>query len=235
MRCGPIGGIRTRTAPNGEIANRPAKRGRARFVTNALEEERRKLLAAAFRMPSVQTMVSRKSSITNAFVNAVIPAIVPSIDEIAEALVILGMESNDVRCAYCGDRSTEWDHLRPLVLNRRPTGFISEIANLVPACGKCNQSKGNKPWRDWMLSKAKLSPTGRQIVNIVDRIARLDAYERWRPPKTVDIETIIGREEWEHYWSLCEAVIKELRECQQVATSIRIRVENALKSQGTGR
>ena len=93
-------------------------------------------------MPSVQTMVSRKSSITNAFVNTIIPTIPPTNDEIAKSLTILGMEPDDVRCAYCGDKATEWDHLRPLVAKRRPTGFISEIANLVPACGKCNQSKG---------------------------------------------------------------------------------------------
>jgi endonuclease I len=44
------------------------------------------------------------------------------------------------------------------VLKKKPTGYISEIHNLVPACGKCNQSKGNKEWRQWMLSDATLSP-----------------------------------------------------------------------------
>ena len=37
-------------------------------------------------MPAVQTMVSRKSTITNAFVNAIIPVVVPSAGEIEEAL-----------------------------------------------------------------------------------------------------------------------------------------------------
>ena len=127
-------------------------------MTAGNEDLLRKMMAAAFQMPSVQTMVSRKSSITNAFVNAIIPTIPPTNDEIAKALTILGMEPDDVRCAYCGDKATEWDHLRPLVAKRRPTGFISEIANLVPACGKCNQSKGGSDWRKWMLSKARLSP-----------------------------------------------------------------------------
>src|SRR5262245_20280770 len=97
---------------------------------------------AAFRMPSVQTMKSRKSSITNAFVNAIIPTVFPTPEEIEQALVILGMAATDVRCAYCGNPMTEWDHLRPLVQKHRPTGYITEIANLVPSCGKCNQSKG---------------------------------------------------------------------------------------------
>src|ERR1039457_7082974 len=127
-------------------------------------------LIAAFQMPSVQTMVSRKSSITNAFVNSVIPTIVPTADEIEESLRILGMDHNDVRCAYCGDGSSEWDHLRPLVVNRRPTGFITEIANLVPACGKCNQSKGNKDWKEWMRGSAAQSPARRGVLDIEERI-----------------------------------------------------------------
>ncbi len=172
-------------------------------------------------MPHVQTMVSRKSSITNAFVNAIIPTIHPTIEEIDEALTILNMNPIDVRCAYCGDKATEWDHLRPLVANRRPTGFISEIANLVPACGKCNQSKGGRDWRKWMLSNAKLSPTGRGISKIAERIAILDRYEQWRSPTKIEYESIVGRDQWIHYWSLCDGVIDELRHCQERAVKIR--------------
>jgi hypothetical protein len=185
-------------------------------------------LLAAFRMPSVQTMTSRKTSITNAFVCAIIPCVRPSADEIAEALQILGMDATDVRCAYCGDRATEWDHLRPLVVKRRPTGYISEIANLVPSCGKCNQSKGNSYWRDWMLGKAKLSPTGRGLAGIADRVSRLEAYERWRAPTRLDFAAIVPRETWEHYWSLCERVIDDMRRCQEVADKVRAQVVERL-------
>ncbi|MGA2061506.1 MAG: HNH endonuclease [Thermoguttaceae bacterium] len=193
-------------------------------MTAGNDDLQRKMMAAAFQMPSVQTMVSRKSSITNAFVNTIIPTIPPTNDEIAKSLTILGMEPDDVRCAYCGDKATEWDHLRPLVAKRRPTGFISEIANLVPACGKCNQSKGGSDWRKWMLSKARLSPTGRGIPNIIERIANLERYEQWRPPTKLDFESIIGRDQWEHYWSLCEAVIEELRKCQEYAVDLRDKI-----------
>jgi hypothetical protein len=192
------------------------------------DDLRRVLLLAAFQMPSAATMKSRKSSITNAFVGAIIPVVPPSHDEIEEALRVLAMNPEDVQCAYCGDRSTEWDHLRPLVLNRRPTGYISEIANLVPACGKCNQSKGNKEWRKWMLSDARLSPTGRQKGDVLERYKRLEAYESWRSPIHVDFERIVGHEEWERYWSLLEDVIAELNECSIVAGDIRRRVLEVL-------
>ena len=194
-----------------------------------LDDARAKLVLAAFRMPAAQTMKARKTSITNAFVSALIPLIPPSLEEIDEALRILGMEPHDVRCAYCGDKWTEWDHLRPLVMKRRPTGFISEIANLVPACGKCNQSKGNKPWREWMLSQAKLSPTGRGITNLNQRIERLEAYERWRSPTKLDFNAFIPSDTWEHYWSLCERVIEDMNRCQEFANAIQAQVIERLR------
>jgi hypothetical protein len=195
----------------------------------ANDDARTRLLTAAFRMPSVQTMTSRKTSITNAFVSAIIPSIRPTVEEIAEALCILSMEPSDVRCAYCGDRASEWDHLRPLVVKRRPTGFISEIANLVPSCGKCNQSKGNTAWREWMLGKAMLSPTGRGLPNIQEPMSRLEAYERWRAPIRVEFESIVSRESWEYYWSLCEQVIDDMRRCQEVADKLRAQVVDSLR------
>lgn len=190
----------------------------------AADDTRDRLLTAAFRMPSIQTMTSRKTSITNAFVSAIIPSVGPSVDEIGEALSILGMDPTEVRCAYCGDKASEWDHLRPLVVKRRPTGFISEIANLVPACGKCNQSKGNSPWREWMLGKARLLPTGRGVPNIPERVSRLEAYERWRAPRRVEFESIVPQESWDRYWALCEQVIEDMRRCQEVADALRAQV-----------
>lgn len=202
-------------------------------MTTSAEELRQKLLIAAFRMPSVQTMVSRKSSITNAFVSAIIPVIPPTHADIDKALKILKMEPDNVRCAYCGDVSTEWDHLRPLVLKRRPTGFISEIANLVPACGKCNQSKRNQNWREWMTSGVPRSPTGRAISGTDQRIVCLDAYEKWRSPTQVDFSSIVGVADWEKYWELCEALITELHKSQAVANTIRARVIDAVQRQST--
>ncbi len=195
------------------------------------EDMRRKLILA-FQMPTGQSIVSRSSSITNAFVNSVIPSIVPSIEEIDEALKILGMSHNDVRCSYCGDKSTEWDHLRPLVDKRRATGHITEIANLVPACGKCNQSKGNKSWRKWMLSDAPLSPTGRGIVGVEERMARLERYEQWKPPTRVEFEQIVGLKDWEHYWSLCERVNNEMRQAQDAADKLKARIIQGIKQKG---
>ena len=93
----------------------------------------------AFSMPNRVKIPARSSSITNSFVQSLIPEVTPTDEDVVEVLQLLEIDPSDPRCAYCGDPTTEWDHLRPLVKDKLPTGFVSEIGNLVPACGKCNQ------------------------------------------------------------------------------------------------
>src|SRR5205085_7069127 len=95
-------------------------------------------------------ITGRTTSIRNVFVAAIVPVIRPSAAEIKDVLETLGLDPGDLRCSYCGDRASEWDHLRPLVEKGKPTGYPSSIRNLVPSCGKCNQSKGSSDWKKWM-------------------------------------------------------------------------------------
>lgn len=185
---------------------------------------------ALFQMPKPVKITGRSSSITNSFINSVIPVVHPTSDEVLEALTILGMTTENYQCAYCGSVATEWDHLRPLVKNKKPTGYISEIHNLVPSCGKCNQSKGNKPWREWMLSKAKLSPTARGISDIGKRIERLEAYEQWQEPTCLDFSQIAGDELWSKHWNNWERVQAIMRESQEIAKEINLRVAKAYRA-----
>lgn len=194
------------------------------------DNDRTRILMDAFWMPSVQTMVSRKSSITNAFVNSLLPVIQPTPEEIEHALTILKMDATDLRCSYCADKASEWDHLRPIVVNMRPTGYISEIANLVPSCGKCNQSKRNADWKAWMLSStAARSPTTRGLTFVAELVSRIDAYVKWKAPTKIDFEKVLGKEAYDRYWSMWERINAELRECQAFADSLRTRVMDALK------
>lgn len=175
----------------------------------------------AFQMPTVVKITGRASSITNSFVNSIIPVVKPSDDEVTEALAILGMKRNNVRCAYCGDRATEWDHLRPLVKGKLPTGYISEIANLVPACGKCNQSKGGRPWEDWILGDAALSPKTRGKRDLKERIRRLKAYEKRMRPTRVRLRKIVHEKTWARHWANLDKLHDLMRTCQKVADEIR--------------
>ena len=168
-----------------------------------------------FKMPTPMKIMGRAGSITNAFVNGIIPCVKPSKKEIAMALNILGSDVNDLRCAYCGDKFTEWDHFRPLVIDKRPTGYISEIHNLVPACGKCNQSKGNKDWRKWIVSSAKLSPKTRDVENIDVKIKRLEKFEKWRKVKLLDFEKMVGVKDYDIHWSNHKKMLAMMKECQK--------------------
>ncbi len=178
-----------------------------------------------FSMPKPVNIMGRASSITNSFINGIIPGVPSSKEEISEALDILGMDKSDVRCAYCGDKNTEWDHLRPLVFEKRPTGYISEIANLVPACGECNQSKGNKPWREWIMSSAPRSPKSRGVPDLEARIERLGEYEKWRDVQPLDFEEIVGKEEWLRHWDNWQRILDEMRTSQAFAAKLRTTIK----------
>jgi len=175
---------------------------------------------ALFRMPTPMKITGRSSSITNAFINSIIPVIPPTAAEIEEALHVLGMNHENYCCAYCGDTASEWDHLRPLVKDKKPTGYVSEIHNLIPSCGKCNQSKGNKEWESWMTSTARLSPASRQVQDIEERIERIRCYERWAKPTKLNFEEIVGADTWSQHWDNWGKIQDLMKEAQVLAQQI---------------
>jgi hypothetical protein len=173
-----------------------------------------------FDLPTRGRIDGRTSTITAAFFQAITPVRIPSDAEVDDALAVLGMTTGDCRCAYCGDPRTEWDHFRPVVKDRQPTGYITEIANLVPSCGKCNQSKGNKDWREWMLSDARLSPQRRQISDLAARVARLEAFAKWRRPIQIDYAETVGAERWGKYQELLSTAVSHLVTAQGLALEL---------------
>ncbi|MEL7603061.1 MAG: HNH endonuclease [Bacillota bacterium] len=174
-----------------------------------------------FMMPNPVKITGRTSSITNSFVNGIVPCITPSEEEIQKALSILGMLKETICCAYCGDQYTEWDHFRPIVRDKRATGYISEIHNLVPTCGKCNQSKGNSDWKEWMTGAAIRSPATRGIKDLNQRIQRLEAFEKWAGVIKIDFEQVVGKDRWEKYWDNCELLHGQMRQSQILSDEIR--------------
>ena len=182
-----------------------------------------------FDLPSKGRVDGRTSSITSAFFQAITPVIQPSDSEVEEALSVLGMRAGACHCSYCGDARTEWDHFRPIVKGRQPTGYITEIANLVPSCGKCNQSKGNKNWKEWMRSTAARSPSRRGITDIEERIARLEAYEAWRKPLCIDYASMVGADRWSQYQALLDTAVAHLATAQVVALELQAIVKTGLE------
>ena len=166
-------------------------------------------------------LTGRRSTITGLFFTSLTPYVEPTEAEVDKALEILGMRRGACVCAYCGDKKSEWDHFRAVVKDRTPTGYITEIANLVPACGKCNQSRGNKDWKSWMLGSARHSPSSRGISDIQERIARLEAYEAWGKPVKIDYKALAGKDSWQKHLAHLEEVLALLEKAESHASALR--------------
>jgi len=182
-----------------------------------------------FKMPKGVKITGRSSTITNSFVNSIIPVCHPSDEEVLGALEILEMDPDDVRCSYCGDPFTEWDHFMPLVKDKKPTGYITEIENLVPSCGKCNQSKSGKNWKDWMIGPAAQSPTNRGVSDILERISRLERYETTFTRIHIDFESVAPPELWELYWNNLNELHAFMKTCQSTADELRREIKHNIK------
>lgn len=185
-----------------------------------------------FRQPLKIT--GRSSSITNAFVQAIIPRIEPSEEDTILALKHLGMTPDAMSCVYCGSPTTDWDHLRPLVKGKRPTGYIHEIRNLVPACGRCNQSKGGAEWRTWMVSKAPGSPKTRGVADLPDRMERLRQFEEWGALRPLSLSELADPALWAQHWAHLESVSEAMKAAQVHAEKLRHEIKNALANKLRG-
>ncbi|WPB80534.1 HNH endonuclease [Archangium violaceum] len=182
-------------------------------------------------MRKLLKITSRVSSVTNSFVQAIIPHIEPSDEERAEALNVLGQAALEgmLECVYCGAPASDWDHFRPLVKNRRPTGYIHEVRNLVPSCGTCNQSKSGHDWHVWLVGNAKGSPKSRGVKDIPQRMERLSAFEAWGDVRPLDLEALAGRELWNAYWDHLKEIEQRMVAAQVEAERVQSAIRRSLE------
>ena len=61
-------------------------------------------------------------------------------------------EAWNSECAYCGVQADTLDHVKP-----RHKGGNTVASNLVPACRKCNRSKGSENWMEWFSQQESWS------------------------------------------------------------------------------
>jgi hypothetical protein len=173
-------------------------------------------------------ITSRTSSITNSFVQAIIPSMPSSEHELNEVLTILGMSTGDLACVYCGGAATDWDHLRPLVRNRKPTGYVDDVRNRVPSCSRCNQSKSGADWRKWMAGNALGSPQRRNIAKLAERMQRLEAFEKWGAVEQLQLADLVGEDHWNVHWKNRDDIVDKMREAQKYAEHLKSAIQLAL-------
>ncbi len=185
-----------------------------------------------FKMPKPVKITGRTSSITNAFVNGIIPCKYPNEVEISDAIKTLNMDINRIECAYCGGQYSQWDHLEPIVKKQRPTGYISEIYNLIPCCSVCNSSKSGTNWRIWMENETPQSPRGRQIKNLEKRIKVIEEYEDWCKDKRtiLDFEKIVGKDLWDQHWKNHDDLLDKMQEFQLHSDKVKEKINEKINN-----
>ena len=181
-----------------------------------------------FKLPAKSNLKSRISTINNAFANAVTPYIEPLPSEIESFFNELHLEQG--QCAYCLGKANTTDHVKPLVTDGLPTGYITEIKNLVPCCSACNSAKGSQDFRSWYKSKkniARLHTEGLTDDQIEERFIIVSRYIDKIPPP-IDYKTILGDELWSEYLQRKEEMIKLLKEDQRFCDRLNAMIEDKL-------
>lgn len=117
----------------------------------------------------------------------------------------------DKTCAYCGRSATHLDHLYPMIRDNEPTGYGTDPSNLVPCCEKCNRSKGNMAWEDFMQSencdhtaKANMTPQASKA----ERIKTLNAFQIAMPAIRQKLDPTV-KQQWTKQWNALEEELKK--------------------------
>ena len=91
-------------------------------------------------------------------------------NQVKELLEFFG--GGEPSCAFCGTTAVQrWDHLVPVT-----KGGDTVLGNMVLACGKCDDSKGDRPYDEWAVGSTPGSPRARGVADIEQRVARIREY-----------------------------------------------------------
>jgi hypothetical protein len=100
------------------------------------------------------TIMGRKSTFANAFASALAPHDVYTAATVAQAMRDLEQDPEaELLCVYCGAEAATWDHVFNRVVRGDFSGHGHRVRNLVPCCRSCNESKGQKPWREFLEAR----------------------------------------------------------------------------------
>ncbi|MBE7732192.1 HNH endonuclease [Devosia faecipullorum] len=162
------------------------------------------------------TIIGRKSTFANAFASALAPHDVYSPELVDAAIRDLGQDPDaDLECVYCGREAATWDHVFNRVTKGEFSGHGHRVRNLVPSCRTCNESKGQKPWRDYLDA---LDPPDKQ--------ARIDRMEKFlssadAQPVGMDDMRHKAHDELERFLEIRKQVFDLMAEADRLAVVIR--------------
>jgi hypothetical protein len=83
-------------------------------------------------------------------------------------------DTSPPECVFCGSKDvTRWDHLIPVM-----KGGETVLGNIVPSCSRCDDSKRDLSFEEWMTSDTRYSPTSQETTDLDRRIERIKEYMR---------------------------------------------------------
>ncbi len=145
--------------------------------------------------PATDKIESRSSTVARAMASSLMPRLKATVEE-RRAIVQLSLKEKEIpdvikklQCVYCGAQATHLDHLFPFITNKKPTGYFTEPANLVPCCDQCNQKKGAKSWYDYMKDLIDNEKDNNKKKELEERRTNLNLYchEKHLPDKNGEV------------------------------------------------
>ena len=90
-------------------------------------------------------------------------------------------------CAYCGENANTLDHIFGIVNDKKFSGYTNDISNLIPACSRCNSSKGNNDWDKWLKKPENKSSYVKEITSKTGFVERKTIIKKYiKNNKTMD-------------------------------------------------
>jgi len=162
------------------------------------------------------TIMGRKSTFSSAFASALAPYDTYNPAAVSEAIRDLGQDPNaELECVYCGAKAATWDHVFSRVVNGDFSGHGHRIRNLVPSCRTCNESKGKKPWREFLEAR---NPPDKDV-----RISRMERFLGNTAAQSINSEGMRHKatEELSRFLEIRAQVFQLMAEADHLAAIIR--------------
>ena len=199
-----------------------------------MKRENRKFKVGCLKYPYADKIGSRSSTIARSMASTLMPRIGASEKDYEQMIRLLyepNANKDQLKCVYCGKRATHLDHLFPLTNNKRPTGYYTEPANLVPCCSSCNQKKGNDIW-DVFMNKAETEDKFKYLNEdgkIEERKKRIDKFIKEMHTNKLPISN-----EFTQQWEIIyDKITKDLEEAQEILTDYLKELQKIIKQKET--
>ncbi len=121
----------------------------------------------------------------------------------------------DLECVYCGAEAATWDHVFNRVVKGDFSGHGHRIRNLVPCCRTCNESKGQKPWREFLETR---NPPDKEL-----RLRRIERFLRSTDEQIINPDGMRQQatEELKRFREIRSQIFELMAEADRLAAIIR--------------